>query len=88
VKTVFKVGDKVKLTIKFLRSTGQYVGGEGHKRWTVKAVGSGEHPMVTVDESRADLGYWTKEELAADPMLQYRRIAACNLMLASKPDHD
>lgn len=86
----FKVGNKVKLTAKFLRSTGQYAGGEGGKRWTVLSVSNGSHPMsislVTVDEIREDLSYWTAEELAADPDLKYRRIAAGNLMLASKPD--
>ena len=84
----FKVGDKVKLTAKFLQSTGQYVGGEGHKKWQVLAVdckyGS---TFITVDERQRDTSHWTTEELESDPMLKYRRINACNLMLANKPDY-
>lgn len=84
-KHTFKVGDKVKLTSKFLRSTGQYVGGEGSKRWTVLRIGH----FVIVDEEISPAMLQTMfstDELAADPSLKYRRIAAGNLMLASKPD--
>jgi hypothetical protein len=84
MKHVFKVGDKVKLTAKFLRSTGQYMGGEGSRRWTVKGL-SGS--FVVTDEELSS-GYYSSEELAADPTLKYRRIHPNNLMLASAPDRD
>lgn len=72
----FQVGDKVKLTGKFLRNTGQATGPEGLSTWTVLAV---DNEMITVDQEHADIGYWTAEELAADPMLKFRRFNAGNL---------
>jgi hypothetical protein len=88
-KHTFQVGDVVKLTSKFLKSTGQYVGGEGHKKWSVLHVDDNKYgsTFITVDERHHDTSYWTADELAADPMLKYRRINAANLMLANKPDY-
>ncbi len=88
-KKVFKVGDRVKLTPEFLKSTGQYTGGEAQKVWTVVHVNPGKRGLpdfISVDEKREDLSYWTKEELEADPILVYRLISASNLKLASRPD--
>jgi hypothetical protein len=78
----FAPGDRVRLTGSFLRSTGQYAGGDGPTRWTVLAVQTLKHSnsvLVLTDELRADDGMFTPEELAADPTLKYRRILACNL---------
>jgi len=81
----FAVGDVVQLTGKFLKSTGQTAGGEEPKKWKVLQVSTGDFPVITVDEVRSDLGYWTAEELEADPMLKYRRIAAANLKRVGMP---
>lgn len=86
----FKVGDKVRLTGKFLRSTGQFTGDEARRVWEVLAVDPGKYgspDFITVNQPRADLSYWTAEELEADPMLKWRRIAAGNLQLSSRPDY-
>jgi hypothetical protein len=59
MKTAPPVGSRVRLTGKFLRSTGQYTGQEGLSRWTVMA-----HPgckmcergqFVAVDEPSSSL---------------------------------
>ncbi len=84
--TDLKPGDRVRLSGKFLRSTGQGVGGEGRKTWTVKALSFG---FVVVDEelSPAALQGYTAEELAADPHLRYRRFAPGNLVRVGTPSH-
>lgn len=69
------VGDRVKLTGKFLRSTGQALGAEGASVWTVKAI-RGE--FVVTDQPIA-FDCWTPEEHAADPLLKFRRINAANV---------
>jgi len=78
----FNIGDRVRLTGAFLRSTGQIVGGEGQKRWTVmgiKAV-SPDFVIVRVDEDASDTEiYYTREELEAMPELRQRGINAANL---------
>jgi len=71
----FKSGDKVQMTGKFLRSTGQYTGKDAHGKWLVVAV---QGSMVLVNES-AVTDYYTADEMKADPSLQYRRINASNL---------
>ena len=79
----FSIGDKVRLTGAFLRSTGQYVGQEAHNRWTVQA-----HPgcklcadgrFILTDELRQDDDMFTAEELAANPLLKYRHVNASNV---------
>ena len=77
---VFSVGDTVRLTGAFLRSTGQYAGSEGLARWTVQAV-SKDGRIVTTNEPRADDGTFTREEIAADPELGFRHVHAGNLEL-------
>ena len=52
-----KVGDKVRLTGKFLRNTGQVAGGEGQSRWKVVDHGYCSLCMrdfVAVDERSYD----------------------------------
>ena len=82
-KTQFLPGDKVRLTGAFLRSTGQYAGGEGHSVWIVQA-----HPgcrmcatgdFVLTNQERSTPEDFTPEEYAADPLLKYRHINAKNL---------
>ncbi len=89
-KQAFKVGDKIRLTGKFLRSTGQYTGHDAHRTWTVLRVEEGKYgssDFLTVDQPQEDMSYWTQEEIDADPMLKWRRINAANCILASRPDH-
>jgi len=50
-------GDKVKLTGKFLRNTGQMTGGEGLSRWIVQACSCGlckDGRFVAVNEPAGD----------------------------------
>ena len=73
------VGDRVKLTGKFLKNTGQHTSDEGHRVWQVLGFSMGGR-LVVVDQVRDDDdGMFTPEELAADPSLKYRRIAVANL---------
>lgn len=51
--TRLTVGDRVRLSALFLRSTGQRLGEEGAKTWTVVAV---DGDFVTVDERGVDDG--------------------------------
>ena len=75
-RTPIQVGDTVRLTAAFLRATGQYTGPEPFARWRVLQVNGS---MVTTNEPRPDDGMFTPEELAADPMLQYRHVNVANL---------
>lgn len=70
-----KVGDRVRLTGEFLRNTGQVTGGEGKSRWIVKGF---HRDWAIVDQPMSE-GWFTDEELAADPMLKWRRINVGNL---------
>lgn len=72
-KTVV-VGSTVRLTGKFLRSTGQQVGGEGTKRWQVLGI---HGSLAEVNEPSAY--QFTDEEYEADPSLKNRRIHVGNL---------
>jgi len=74
----FSVGDTVRLTSKFLKNTGQRRGGEGCSTWTVLGFNriSG---WVIVNEEVIEDYYPTPEELAVDPTLKFRRIAAVHL---------
>lgn len=77
----FSVGDKVRLTAKFLRSTGQYTGDEARRVWTITGH-SGS--FVVVDQALpAHLlsSFYTADELAADPSLAFRRFAPANLQI-------
>mgnify|MGYP001610860389 CR=1 FL=1 len=78
----FAPGTKVRLTAKFLRSTGQHRGSEGHSVWKVI---EDRGDMVLVDEPW-DLSL-TEQELKADPSLKWRRIARPNLQQVGKPDY-
>ena len=75
-KQQFSVGDKVRLTAKYLRSTGQYTGRE--PRWTITGFSGG---WAIVDEPlcAAALEMFTAAELAEDPTLRFRRVATGNL---------
>jgi hypothetical protein len=73
-----QVGDRVRLTAKFLRSTGQYTGPEAQSVWTV--VGIEGRWAVTNQEHMSNL--FSPEELAADPTLAFRRIGLDNLQKA------
>jgi hypothetical protein len=72
----FAIGDRVQLTGKFLRSTGQYTGREPSSVWTVMGF-SGS--FIVTDEPRPNDGMFSAEELAADPTLAYRRVAPGNV---------
>lgn len=75
--TAFQPGDRVKLTGKFLKSTGQQAGPEGQRVWTV--VGNCSSGFVMVDQDTSSDGYFSAEELAAQPDLKWRRFHPGNL---------
>jgi len=78
-KRVFVIGDKVRLTRKFLRNTGQHTGKEPFSRWTI--TGFTDNGWAIVDEPHYDPSMFSADELAADPTLAFRRIAVGNLEL-------
>lgn len=79
IKNKFNIGDKVKFTGKFLKSTGQRAGSAGLDTFTVTGIEL--HWVVTDQELPRDYctNMWTAEEFANDPSLKFRRIAAANL---------
>lgn len=89
-KPSFKVGDRVRLTGKFLRSTGQYTGQDAHSKWTVVSI---KGDFIGVDEPKDDLSYWTPDEIKQMEVTWQgktfvpRKINAHNLVLADKPDY-
>lgn len=80
----FEVGDKVKLSGVYLKSTGQERSSEGLKTWTITDIigGHGGVGFAVVDEpvSKSTLDFFTPDELAADPTLRFRRINLRNLV--------
>ena len=74
----FAIGDRVQLTSKFLQCTGQYTGREPASVWTITGLTNGDRWAI-VDEPIHDPSMFTAEELAADPTLEFRRIAVGNL---------
>ncbi len=83
----FAIGDRVKLTGKFLRSTGQHSGGEGQSVWTITGFSNGGAWAITDEPAySAAAGYYSAEELAADPSLRFRRIAVANLFIVGQLD--
>lgn len=70
-----KIGDRVRMTGKFLRSTGQYAGLDSQQVWKVLGFDGG---WAVVNEE-TDTRYFTDEELKLDPSLQWRRIHVGNL---------
>lgn len=77
--TDIQVGDRVRLTAQFLRSTDQKKGPDGAKTWIVKAVRAvGAAEYVYVNEA-ADTSWYSESELKEDPLLKYRAINAANL---------
>jgi len=73
------VGSRVRLTGKFLRSTGQIAGGEGLSRWIVLDI-RGSFAVVDEKTSTGKSGY---EDLSDEEFygqkLDYRRINLANL---------
>ena len=85
----FNVGDTVRLTGAFLKSTGQIAGDEGHAKWTVQACpcrSCASGTVILTNQPREDDGMFTAEEIAREPHLKYRHIAAGNLVLVGVPD--
>jgi hypothetical protein len=80
----FAIGDKVKLTGKFLRSTGQHAGKEGQSVWTILGFSNGDRWAI-VDQP-TDTSHYTAAELTEDPSLRYRRIAVANLYICGQLD--
>ena len=70
----FEIGTRVKLTGKFLKSTGQGRGSAGLSVWTITGFSNAGAWAIT-DEPVANPEMWTAEEHAADPTLKFRRIA-------------
>lgn len=78
-KQAFQVGDRVQLTGKFLRSTGQYTGREPASVWTITGLCNDGRWAITDQPAEHPAGYYSDAELAADPTLAFRRIAVANL---------
>jgi hypothetical protein len=77
----FQPGDKVRLTGKFLRNTGQIAGGEGQSKWTVVPCGCGlcrGGDFVAVNQS-------TTQDFD-DGKEHFRHINAGNLVKCGVPD--
>lgn len=80
----FSIGDRVQLTGKFLRSTGQYMGREPASVWTITGFSNGGAWAITDEPACNPPGYYSDAELAADPSLAFRRIAVGNLQVARR----
>lgn len=72
-----KIGDKVKLTGKFLKSTGQGLGREGQKSWTVVGFWLNNPEMVFVNEPVAMPEMYA--DLPESERPKWRTINAANL---------
>jgi hypothetical protein len=89
-------GTKVKLTGKFLRSTGQIAGGEGQKTWTVQVCPCSmckSTKFVAVNEIRGmcdpnspDYDAQYVQELTRKGSTTFRHIATCNLFVKGTVD--
>lgn len=83
----FNVGDKVKLTPKFLTNTGQRGSDEAKRTWKVLPCQCTSGKTVAVDQERESApggGSWfTAVELAKQPCLKWRHIAVVNLKKVS-----
>lgn len=77
--STLKVGDRVQLTSKFLRSTDQYTGREPASVWTITGLCNGDRWAITDQPEEHPIGYYTDAELLAEPSLAFRRIAVGNL---------
>lgn len=72
---IIKIGDKVRFTTKYLRSTGQLTGPESLSHWIVTAI---ERDWVVTNQP-TDTSWYTAEEIVAQPSLAFRRINLGNL---------
>jgi hypothetical protein len=70
-----QIGDRVKLTGKFLKNTGQRTGSAGLSEWTIVGFWS-EGRMALVNEPADQTGY---EDLAPEERPKWRSIAVANL---------
>lgn len=79
----YAVGTRIRLTGKFLRSTGQLTGGEGRSVWVVRECPCDmcKRDWVATNQERkgAELDYWTADELAAMPHLRWRHFNLHNV---------
>jgi len=83
---IWEPGTKVRLSSKFLKSTGQGRGQDAHSTWKVIEDRSDRGSFVLVNEEW-DTDRFTEAELRADPSLKWRRFAKSNLVVAGKPDY-
>jgi hypothetical protein len=74
-----QIGDRVRLTGRFLRNTGQHTGPEGRSVWTITGFSTAGPWAITDEPSSLEPGYYTPQELEQDPTLKFRRIALDNL---------
>ena len=85
----FNIGDRVRLTGAFLKSTGQFTGSEGQAKWIVQACpcrSCATGTVVLTNEPRQDDGMFTAEEIAREPHLKYRHVAVGNLIKCGVQD--
>lgn len=81
----FQVGTKVRLTAKFLRSTGQGRSDEARKVWTIQGFSGPDNCWAIIGEP-SNPNLYTEAELAADPSLRFRRVALANLCIVGQLD--
>lgn len=73
---VIAVGDTVRFTRAYLRSTGQVSGKDANGRWLVREILRGE---FAVTNEPGIMGCYTPEEIAKEPHLRWRIINLGNL---------
>jgi hypothetical protein len=89
----FAVGSKVKLSGKFLKSTGQGRGSAGLSVWTVVACPctlckSGRFVATDEQHTPAEIArLWTPAEMAEMPYLAARHFNRENLVIVGQVDH-
>ncbi len=82
----FPVGTKVRLTGRFLRSTGQYTGSDANGKWLTVACNCGlceGDGYCAVNEPALDYGQW--DDIPKEKRPKWRHFATANLEDANKP---
>jgi hypothetical protein len=82
----FEPGTKVRLSGKFLRSTGQLTGAAGLSSWTVLAPPNRFGWVLVNEPSSEPFAMYSDDERRADPRLFWRRIAAEHLVIVGQLD--
>ena len=86
---IFPAGTKVRLTSRFLRSTGQYTGGDANGKWLIVSCscalcGSGNY--YAVNEPALDRG--RRDDTPEEERPAWRHFASVNLEEVNKPSRE